>query len=294
MLKKIKYNPNLIFFQSGLGQKRDGIEKTIDKLYTHYNKKFNFDSVNKYFISNTGLLSSNLYNLYNKNINLMIDANQYCRNINIGGDHSMSIGSLGATLNTYGTETKVIWIDAHADINTSLSSPSGNVHGMPLGFLTGLDKSQDYNYISSLLKFDNLCYIGIRDLDIEEIEIIKKYNIKTITPAQFNLNTTEVIDELNTWCKSNPVHLSIDVDSLDPSYMQFTGTRSPDGLELSKLIDFINSVCSRTNIVNVDLAELNLYNPDCERLEKEDRTKSFENFNLILETLCNRLSKNTN
>ena len=244
--------PNLIFFQNGLGQKRIGIEKTVYKLFNYYNNKITYNNSNKYFIPNKNNLVRNICEIYNLNHNLIKHVNiPYSTiNINIGGDHSMSIGSLGATLNTYGVDTKVIWIDAHADINTRASSLSGNVHGMPLGFLTGLDKSQDYGYISTKLKFDNLCYIGIRDLDREEIKTIKTQNIKTITSTEFNSNTTGVINKLSTWCQSNPVHLSIDVDSLDPSYMQFTGTKAPNGLELLKLIEFINQICTKINIVN--------------------------------------------
>ena len=287
LIKTVK--PNLIFFQNGLGQKRSGIEKTVNNLFNYYNNKITYNNSNKYFIHNTNDLVKNICELYNLNYNLIKYENipYSTTNINIGGDHSMSIGSLSATLNTYGSNTKVIWIDAHADINTQSSSPSGNIHGMPLGFLTGLDKSQDYGYISTKLKFDNLYYIGIRDLDIEEIETIKKNNVKTITSTDFNLNTIDVVNKLSSWCKSNPVHLSIDVDSLDPLYMQFTGTRAPNGLEMSKLIEFINLICPKINIINVDLAELNLYNPDCDGLKKEEQTKSFENFNLILETLYN-------
>ena len=58
----------------------------------------------------------------------------------------MAIGSLSAFLNKYDKQLKVIWIDAHADINTRSSSPSGNFHGMPLSFLTGLDKFDDFDY----------------------------------------------------------------------------------------------------------------------------------------------------
>lgn len=213
----------------------------------------------------------------------------------------MSISSVSATLNKYGSNTKVIWIDAHADINTQITSKSGNVHGMPLGFLTGLDKSIKFNFISNLLNYDNLCYIGIRDLDKEEIDIIKKYNIKTILSNDFNSNTYKITNDLVKWCKSknvninknylNPIHLSIDVDSLDPTYMEFTGTKSPNGLKLNKLIWFIKNFCSKTNIVNVDLAELNLYDPDCNNFSQKEQIESFENFNLIFESLYNSLNR---
>lgn len=214
-------------------------------------------------------------------------------NINIGGDHSMGIGSVASSLNKYGSNIKVIWIDAHADINTRASSPSGNVHGMPLAFLTGLDKSNDYNFIDNLLSFNNLCYIGIRDLDVGEIDVVKKHNIKTILSENFNKNIEMVINDVINWIGDSQVHISIDVDSLDPKYIQYTGTRVSGGLELIELIKFIKNICLKTNIINMDISELNLYNPDCVSLKQEEKVKSFDNFNLILETICQNLNKNT-
>jgi len=287
MITRLK--PNLIFFQNGLGQKRSGIEKTVLELYNCYKSKSLFTKSNKYFLTNTNNLAKNLSRLYSANSNSNLNIIQ--PNINIGGDHSMSIGSVSASLNKYGTNTKVIWIDAHADINTSTSSPSGNVHGMPLAYLTGLDKSQNYDFVSNLLKFDNLCYIGIRDLDRDEIEIIKNYKIKTIGSDEFNLNISTVTNNIIKWCGTNPIHLSIDVDSLDPTHMQFTGTRAPDGLGITNLIEFVQTLSFETNICNVDLAELNLYNPDCNELDIKYKTQSFENFNLILEAIYTNLSK---
>merc|ERR1712062_561253 len=95
-----------------------------------------------------------------------------------GGDHSVAIGSLLGSLHEF-EETKptvnsrlgVIWIDAHADINTLESSESGNVHGMPLAFITGIDRS--WNWVNDLdlkLDFSDLYYWGIRDIDNAEIE----------------------------------------------------------------------------------------------------------------------------
>lgn len=274
---------NLIFFQNGLGQKRYGIERTVSKLYRYYNNDIYFSQSNKIFVKNTNNLSKNLLNLYNVNYNLIKTDNN--KIINIGGDHSMSIGSLGASLNIYGSDLKVVWIDAHADINTICTSLSGNVHGMPLAFLTGIDSSDEYYYLSKYLKFDNLCYIGIRDLDIAETKIIKKYKIKTILSNDFNFMTNNITNKLIKWCKNSPVHLSIDIDSLDPYYMQHTGTKANRGLKMNALLKFINMFCHTTNIVNIDLAELNLYNPECYNLSKDEKNRSFNNFNLILKNL---------
>lgn len=239
-------------------------------------------------ILNQSNLNLNLKNLYMTNYETL---NKKITNINVGGDHSMGISSVGASLNVFKNKTKVIWIDAHADINTRASSPSGNVHGMPLSFITGLDKSFDYPWIQNTLEFQNLCYIGIRDLDPEEINIIKTHNIKTISVREFNSNTTQVIKNLVSWVGTNPVHISFDVDSLDPSFIQYTGTRVPDGLDYNMVIKFIGMFCKLTNVVNVDISELNLYNPDCENMEPLEKMKSFECFNQILNSFYSSMTK---
>ena len=242
------------------------------------------------FIPNTLILKKNLKNLYESNIDTLT---KYKSNINIGGDHSMAIGSVCSTLNIYGPNIKVIWIDAHADINTRSSSSSGNVHGMPLSFITGLDKSVDYDFIKNTLPLSNLCYIGIRDLDMEEINIINKFNIKKILSEDFNSNTDNVISDLINWIGPNtntPVHLSFDVDSLDPKYIQCTGTKSPNGLELSNIIKFLTIICKKNNIVNVDISELNLYEQDYTNKHYSiEKVKSLNNFKLLLQTIYSNI-----
>lgn len=275
---------NLIFFQNGRGQLRTGIERTVVELYNSNINTTNVDTRN-HLIPDSYCLKTNLKKLFEYN-NSFLSKSQSV--INIGGDHSMAIGSLGSTLNIFGSNIKVIWIDAHADINTKFSSPSGNVHGMPLAYLSGLDKSTDYNYLTNHLNLNNLCYIGIRDLDTEEINTINKYKIKKILSHEFNSNSLDTICyDIIKWIGGAKLHLSIDVDSLDPKYMQFTGTRSSAGLELDKLVKFIEEIKSNCEIVNADIAELNLYNPDCDNLlnKQEEKVKSLANFNLILHSL---------
>ncbi len=128
-------------------------------------------------------------------------------------------------------------------------------------------------------------YIGIRDLDKEEINTINKYKIKKILSPEFNSNTDDVSKDIIKWVGNSKLHLSIDVDSLDPKFIQYIGTRSPNGLELDKLIKFIKEIKDNCSIVNVDITELNLYNPYCDNLSKDEKIKSFNNFNLILKTL---------
>jgi arginase len=194
---------NILFFQNGRGQLRPGIGRTVEELY---NSILNTDDTWTHFIPDSFHLKTNLKNLFEYNNDLLSKSKKV---INIGGDHSMAIGSLGSTLKIFCSDVKVIWIDAHADVNTKSSSPSGNVHGMPLAYLSGLDKSPDYDYLTNKLNLNNLCYIGIRDLDSEEINTINKYGIKKILSQEFNSNIDTICSDIVKWVATSSTKLDI-------------------------------------------------------------------------------------
>lgn len=87
------------------------------------------------------------------------------KTLNIGGDHTMGLGTVSAFLEYFQDKDKVvIWIDAHADVNTRKASESGHYHGMPVAFLLGLDRDEKFP-INCLLKAEQLVYVGLRDVD---------------------------------------------------------------------------------------------------------------------------------
>ena len=88
----------------------------------------------------------------------------------LGGDHSLSIGSVHGTLKSFNSNIGLIWIDAHADINTPLTSGSGNLHGQPVSFLVDelidyMPKLNGFEWIQSRISVKNIVYIGLRDVD---------------------------------------------------------------------------------------------------------------------------------
>lgn len=110
--------------------------------------------------------------------------------LTLGGDHSIAIGTIAgtakATRERLGREIAVIWVDAHADINTPEASGSGNIHGMPVAFLTGIAKEEREEYFGWLkedmrLNHRKLVYIGLRDVDVEEKKILREYGIKAFS-----------------------------------------------------------------------------------------------------------------
>lgn len=111
--------------------------------------------------------------------------------LTLGGDHSIAIGTISGTAKAIrermgGREMAVIWVDAHADINTPETSPSGNIHGMPVAFLTGLAKEERKDIFGWLQKehlvsVNKLVYIGLRDVDRGEKKILRENGIKAFS-----------------------------------------------------------------------------------------------------------------
>jgi arginase len=110
--------------------------------------------------------------------------------LTLGGDHSIAIGTIGGTAKAIrerlGREMAVIWVDAHADINTPETSGSGNIHGMPVAFLTGLateDNEDFFGWLTkdNLISVKKLVYIGLRDVDSGEKRILRENGIKAFS-----------------------------------------------------------------------------------------------------------------
>lgn len=111
--------------------------------------------------------------------------------LTLGGDHSIAMGTISgsarAVRERLGREMAVIWVDAHADINTPEMSPSGNIHGMPMAFLTGLareEKSDVFGWIAGqepVVNMRKLVYIGLRDVDREEKKLLREHGIKAFS-----------------------------------------------------------------------------------------------------------------
>ncbi len=235
----------IIFCSNSLGQKLNGVGKNYYYLKNIINNKYK-----KYNVQCSGNLFTNLSNIYKMNEKIN------GKRINIGGDHSISIPTVAHSLNKF-KNTKVIWIDAHPDINTYNESLTKNYHGMPLSFLTGIDKNQKFNFINKLLNFENLLYIGIRDIDKFEKQVIKNNNINVISVDNVNNDVYNSIDKINNFIGNDPVHLSFDVDCLDPLILQSTGTKVNDGLYLEETIEIIK-IINQKNLINTDITELNL------------------------------------
>jgi arginase len=146
----------------------------------------------------------------------------------LGGDHSVAIGTLAGVSKHY-KNLGVIWYDAHGDLNTAETSPSGNIHGMPLAASLGLGHRllTDLGGYCPKVKPENVVIIGARALDDGEKDLIKEIGIKVYTMHEIDrMGMAKVMEETIAYLKekTDGVHLSLDLDGLDPSDCPGVGT----------------------------------------------------------------------
>ncbi|SCT33428.1 arginase [Staphylococcus caeli] len=179
----------------------------------------------------------------------------------IGGDHSIAIGSISGISKHY-KNLGVIWYDAHGDLNVPEESPSGNIHGMPLRVLVGEGDEQLVNIsnYTPKVKPENIVLIGMRDLDVGERRYIKEHNIKTYTMAEVDrYGIKQVMEETIDYLKdkTDGIHLSLDVDALDPVETPGTGTRVLGGLTYRESHFAMELLHNSKLITSMDLVEVN-------------------------------------
>lgn len=179
----------------------------------------------------------------------------------LGGDHSIAIGSISGVSKHY-ENLGVIWYDAHGDLNIPEESPSGNIHGMPLRILAGDgdDKLVNIANYAPKIKPENIVLIGMRDLDVGERQYIKDNNIKTYTMAEVDrYGIKQVIEETIDYLKekTDGIHLSLDVDALDPVETPGTGTRVLGGLTYRESHFALELLHNSNLVTSMDLVEVN-------------------------------------
>ena len=222
-----------------VGQQIPGVELGSTRLLKYISQSNTVDLITN-FESNNSYIKLN--NLVKKSI-------WHSRTCILGGDHSICCATVPAFFDVYKENGHLLWIDAHADINTKYTSLSGNTHGMPLAKVFGLeDNIVISNYSPS---FNQLTYLGVRDLDLFEKNIIINKNIKC-----FNSPTDET--KLMEHLKNKTLYISFDVDSLEPKEMPCTGTKVSNGIQINKLCTLIQNINKNCNIKCFDIVE---YNP---------------------------------
>ena len=184
----------------------------------------------------------------------------------IGGDHSYAIGSasgVSAALARAQAKLGVIWIDAHADFNTAETTPSGNIHGMSLAALCGHGHPLLTHVIGDhapAVEEHNCVIIGARDLDAEERVLLKRFGVHVFTMHDLDRRgMAEIMEDALLFASNGTqgIHLSLDLDSLDPAEAPGVGTPVPGGLTYREAHLACEMAHQHGAMVSMDLVECN-------------------------------------
>ena len=170
----------------------------------------------------------------------------------IGGDCSIDIAPIAFLNRKYNGDLAVIWIDAHADLNTPASSPSKHFHGMPLRVLLG--GNSEIIELSSVLSSSQVFLVGARDFDPPEANYLEQENIAFFPPQAIEHSYQSLIDAI---AKANfqNIHIHCDLDAIDPLEFPFVKCPTADGLSIELLSKLLQQLSSRFNLVGFSITE---------------------------------------
>jgi arginase len=183
----------------------------------------------------------------------------------LGGDHSLAAASVAATathLRAAGGALGLIWVDAHADMNTPVTSDSGNVHGMPLAALLGPEPAElsRIGGFSPKVRPEHTVLIGIRNLDIREKEIVRGAGVRVFTMKDIDrAGIASIVEQALAYAGDGTagVHLSFDMDVCDPSIAPGVGTPVKGGLDYREAHMVMEMVADSGLLRALDLVEVN-------------------------------------
>jgi len=183
----------------------------------------------------------------------------------LGGDHAMSIGSIAAVARYCADLQKklcIIWIDAHSDFNTCDTSPSGNIHGMPVAIAAGRGPGEllALGHRIPMVEPDNIYQVGIRSVDIAEKQLVldagvRAYDMRCIDEIGMREVMQNILQDVTA--KDAFIHVSFDVDSLDPTIAPGVGTTIPGGLTYREAQLCMEMIHDSGQMISLDIMEIN-------------------------------------
>lgn len=183
--------------------------------------------------------------------------------ISLGGDHAIAIGSIAGMAKE--KEIGVLWMDAHGDMNTPDISGTGHIHGMPLATSLGYGHSKliDCFYKGSKVKIEDVILFGTRDIDKKEQKLIDELGVKNYTWGKIaEMGFEKALGEVKQFFKNKNLHISFDLDGIDPFEITAVGTPVVGGLsrEMGKVL--ISEMIDTASVTSIDIVE---YNPIYEK-----------------------------
>ncbi len=186
----------------------------------------------------------------------------------LGGDHSLSLGSVSGTARhaaELGRPLFVLWLDAHSDYHTPQSTASGNLHGTPLAYVTGRDGFHGFPPVSAPVRHENICLLGLRSVDAGEREMIQGtamqfHDMREIDETGIARPLQAFLDKVRA--ANGLLHVSLDVDFLDPGIAPAVGTTVPGGATMREGHLVMEMISDSGLLSALDLVELNPYLDD--------------------------------
>ncbi len=183
----------------------------------------------------------------------------------VGGDHSIACGTMAGVSTFHARKNEklgLLWFDAHGDMNTPDSSPTGNIHGMPLASCLGkgIPELTKLGERFPMVDVANTCAVGVRSLDSRERKIVQETGLKVFTMREIDTRGMhEVMVEALAIVNNGTAgfHLSFDVDGSDPDVAPGVGTPVPGGLDFRESHLFMELVAETERLVSLELTEIN-------------------------------------
>jgi arginase len=181
----------------------------------------------------------------------------------LGGDHALSLGSVAGVANYAASQNRpqfVLWLDAHSDFHTPYSTDSGNLHGTPLGYVTGRSGFGGFPKVTNPVPQENICIIGLRSVDKAEREALQDtkihyHDMREIDETGVGVPLAAFLQQVKA--KNGYLHVSLDVDFLDPSVAPAVGTTVPGGATVREGHLVMEMLHDSGLMTSLDLVELN-------------------------------------
>ncbi|AEE17839.1 arginase [Treponema brennaborense] len=183
----------------------------------------------------------------------------------LGGDHSIALGTIAGLSGAYRKKQLklgVLYVDAHGDFNTSETSPSGNIHGMCLSASCGFgipELTELYRPGVKVLP-ENVCYVGLRDIDSEEKKLMKRAGVTAFTMSDIDrLGFSAILQKVTSFFKSrvDVVHVSFDMDVIDPMFAPGVGIPLPGGLNYREALLLMEEMAATGMVGSAEIVEVN-------------------------------------
>ncbi|WP_204114376.1 arginase [Shimia biformata] len=183
----------------------------------------------------------------------------------LGGDHVLSAGTVAGVANhaaAQGRAQFVLWLDAHSDFHTPVTSDSGNLHGTPVAYFTGKDGFEGFPAVQNPVPEENVCIIGLRSVDTAEREALQQSGISYHDMREIDEHgIAQPLDAFlaRVAAAGGMLHVSLDVDFLDPSVAPAVGTTVPGGATVREAHLVMEHLHDSGLVTSMDLVELNPY-----------------------------------